>query len=210
MSANVTVNPSTPWTQFYCNKNTSCPIAGTTCHYDRYCIPQLEPGQTCKDEKDTVAPFVARINNVYTLFCDMPETIEPQSTCPLGCEKWEDCHGNVCMLKKCSKAETACKNGQYDQCMGLKREEVICYEANPHGSTHVQTVEEKGLSSSQIGGIAGGVSAAVVVLAAVGAFFVVRRRRAARAAKSAALAQSLPSYSAQDEKNAMKQVTTQA
>lgn len=94
--------------------------------------------------------------------------------------------------------------------MGLKREEIICYEANPHGNTHPQAVEEKGLSSAQVGGIAGGVSAAVVLLAAVGAFFIVRRRRAAKAAKVAALAQSLPSYSAQDEKNAMKQVTTQA
>lgn len=113
-------------------------------------------------------------------------------------------------MKKCTAAETACKNGNYDMCMGLKREEIICYEANPHGNTHPATVEEKGLSSSQIGGIAGGVSAAVVVLAAVGAFVMVRRRRAARAAKAATLAQALPSYSAQDEKNAMKQVTTQA
>ncbi|KAF9360490.1 hypothetical protein BGX34_007742 [Mortierella sp. NVP85] len=212
MSANnVTVDAATPWKQYFCNENTGCPVAGTTCHYNMYCIPSLAPGETCKDAKDTVAPFVARVDNVYTLYCDMPQDIKPQTTkCPLGCEKWEDCHGDICFLKKCTAAESACKKGNLDMCMGLRRDEIICYEANPHGNTHPQTVEEKGLSSAQVGGIAGGVSAAVVLLAAVGAFFIVRRRRAAKAAKVAALAQSLPSYSAQDEKNAMKQVTTQA
>ncbi|KAG0364268.1 hypothetical protein BGZ54_007683, partial [Gamsiella multidivaricata] len=88
MSAtNVTVNPNTPWTKYYCNKDTVCPVAGMSCHYDKYCIPQLAPGETCKDAKDTVAPFVARIDNIYSLYCDMPQEIKTQTTkCPLGCE----------------------------------------------------------------------------------------------------------------------------
>ncbi|KAG0324777.1 hypothetical protein BGZ99_001446 [Dissophora globulifera] len=209
MSAtNVTVNQSTPWTQYYCNNQTACPVAGTSCHYDKYCIPQLGPGETCLDAKDTVAPFVARIDNIYTLYCDMPNDIKVQTTkCPLGCESWEDCHGDICFLKKCTADQSACKAGNLDMCMGLKREEIICYESIPHGSTHPAVVEDEGLSSAQIGGIAGGVSVAVVALVAVAGFFLVRRRRAALAARAKAAEQALPSYSAQDEKNALRQVT---
>jgi len=88
--------------------------------------------------------------------------------------------------------------------MGLKREEIICYEANPHGNTEAK-IESSGLSSSQIGGIAGGVSAAVLIALAAGAFFMVRRRRANKAKAVAAAAatgsaSSLPTYYAQDEK----------
>ncbi|KAF9953691.1 hypothetical protein BGZ72_005236 [Mortierella alpina] len=205
----VSFSPETPWTQYYCSDTKPCTVEGFSCHYNKYCIPQLPEGETCLDAKDTVAPFVARVDNVYTLYCDMPNDIRPQTTkCPLGCEKWEDCHGDICFLKKCTKDQTACKNGDLDMCMGKKREEIICYEAIPHGKTHPMAVEEKGLSSSQVGGIAGGVSAAVVVLFAAGAYFMIRRRRAAKAAK--ALEQSLPTYSAHDEKNAMKQVSSSA
>ncbi|KAG0211516.1 hypothetical protein BGX28_007740 [Mortierella sp. GBA30] len=207
----VSFNVATPWTQFYCNDSNPCTVPNTTCHVNKYCIPNLAPGETCLDEKDTVAPFVARVDNVYTLYCDMPLEIKEQTTkCPLGCEKWEDCHGDICFLKKCTKDQMACLNGDVDMCMGKRRDEIICYEARAHGSTHpaVTAAEDKGLSGSQIGGIAGGVSAAVVVLMVAGAFFMVRRRRAAKAKK--ALEQSLPSYSAHDEKNAMKQVSTSA
>ncbi|GJJ74693.1 hypothetical protein EMPS_07051 [Entomortierella parvispora] len=211
------VNPKTPWAKYYCNENTSCPVAGMSCHYNKYCIPELAPGETCLDEKDTVAPFVARVDNVYSLFCDMPEDIKPQTTkCPLGCETWESCHGDICYLKKCTKDQTACKNGQLEMCMGLSREEIICYEAiphgntggnitNPHGGKDQVVVESSGLSSSQVGGIAGGVSAVVVLAMAAGAWFMVRRRRANKAKAAAAAAatgshSSLPTYYAQDEK----------
>lgn len=82
------VNPKTPWTQYYCNATTPCPVAGTTCHYNMYCIPELAPGETCKDAKDDVmVPFVARVDDIYTLYCDMPNDIKAQTTkCPLGCE----------------------------------------------------------------------------------------------------------------------------
>jgi hypothetical protein len=84
-SANVT--NTTPWTQYYCNKDTVCE-PGFECHVNKYCIPQLKEGETCVDEKDDVAPFVARVDNVYHLYCDMPTTdFKPQNiTCPLGCE----------------------------------------------------------------------------------------------------------------------------
>ncbi|KAG0347435.1 hypothetical protein BG004_007731 [Podila humilis] len=212
--ATTTVN--SPWTQYFCNATTTCPEAGFTCHRNKYCIPPMKEGETCLDAKDTVAPFVARVDNIYTLYCDMPETIKPQATtCPLGCEKWEDCHGNVCFLKKCTQDQRDCKNGKYDSCMGVAPADIMCYEANPHGSTHpkpsqtaapvVTESTESGLTSAQVGGIAGGVSAAVIVLAAVGAFFLVRRRRAAKAAKAQS---QLPTYSAHDEKNAMSQVVS--
>ncbi|KAF8983765.1 hypothetical protein BGZ46_009558 [Entomortierella lignicola] len=213
-STNITVNPATPWTKYFCNKDTPCPVANTTCHYDKYCIPILGPGETCKDDKDIVDPFVARIDNVYTYFCDMPTEIKEQTTkCPLGCEVWEDCHSNVCFVKKCTKDQSACKAGDFNMCNGLKQSEVFCYETTSHGNTLPQTVEKTGLSSSQVGGIAGGVSVAVIILAAAGAFFLIRRRRRAAAqlaAKTQGSNQSLPTYSAQDEKNAMKQVTVSA
>ncbi|KAF9966230.1 hypothetical protein BGZ70_002924 [Mortierella alpina] len=198
-ATNVTAPPGfaadTPWTQYYCSATNPCTVDGFSCHYNKYCIPTLPEGETCLDAKDTVAPFVARVDNVYTLYCDMPNDIRPQTTkCPLGCEKWEDCHGDICFLKKCTKDQTACKNGDIDMCMGKKREEIICYEAIPHGKTHPQAIEEKGLSSSQ--------------QMISGAFFMVRRRRAAKAKK--ALEQALPTYSAHDEKNAMKQVSSSA
>ncbi|KAF9541399.1 hypothetical protein EC957_003075 [Mortierella hygrophila] len=211
------ITDTTPWKQYFCNKDTVCSEPNFECHYNMYCIPQLKEGETCLDANDTVAPFVARVDNVYHLYCDMPtEDFKPQNvTCPLGCEKWENCHGNVCLLKKCTKDQSLCKQGQLDMCMGLRREEVFCYEATPHGNTHPSTTvapqpnnvnagssEDK----SNVGAIAGGVSAAVVVVLAIGAFFLVRRRRAAKAAKAAAAAQALPTYSSQNEKNAMSQV----
>ncbi|KAI1315138.1 hypothetical protein EDD11_001243 [Mortierella claussenii] len=215
MSAvNVNVNPKTPWAKYYCNENTSCPLDGYTCHFNKYCIPTLAEGVACFDEKDPVAPFIARVDNVYTYFCDMPNEFKPQTTkCPLGCENWEDCHSDVCFVKKCTKAQAACKAGDFNMCMGITREETFCHDAVALSGSHgVQLEQEKtGLSGSQIGGIAGGVSVAVVALMTVGAFFLVRRRRAAKASKAQASTsnQSLPTYSAQDEKNAMKQVTTQ-
>ncbi|KAF9110656.1 hypothetical protein BGX27_006049 [Mortierella sp. AM989] len=211
MSApNATINADTPWKQYYCSSSNPCSYAGTICHHG-FCIPELGLTETCKDAKDVVDPFIARIDNVYTLFCDMPTEIKEQSTkCPLGCEVWENCHSDICMVKPCTKDQAACKKGDLNMCNGLRREQIFCYEAIPHGNTHPQTVEavETGLSSSQVGGIAGGVSAAVVVLA-LGAFFLVRRRRANKAKTQAnGSNQSLPTYSAQDEKNAMKQVVT--
>ncbi|KAF9129579.1 hypothetical protein BGW39_004017 [Mortierella sp. 14UC] len=210
------VTSTTPWTKYFCSATTGCAEPGYSCHYNKYCIPTLKEGETCLDAKDTVAPFVARVNNVYHLYCDMPATIAPQTTCPLGCESWENCHGSMCYLKKCTKDQSLCKAGQLDYCMGVKREEIFCYEALPHGKTHPSatggvaqpsnTVSAESSSSSNVGAIAGGVSAAVVVVLAVGAFFMVRRRRAAKAAKAAAAAQSLPTYASQDEKNAMSQV----
>ncbi|KAF9910374.1 hypothetical protein EC991_006639 [Linnemannia zychae] len=208
------VTSTTPWTKYYCSATTGCAEPGYTCHYGKYCIPTLKEGETCLDAKDTVAPFVARVNNIYHLYCDMPATIAPQTTCPLGCESWENCHGSMCYLKKCTKDQSLCKAGQLDYCMGVKREEIICYEANPHGNTHPSAtgitnptnVASASESSSNVGAIAGGVSAAVVVILAAGAFFMVRRRRAAKAAKAAAAAQALPTYASQDEKNAMSQV----
>lgn len=91
-------------------------------------------------------------------------------------------------------------------CMGVNPKDVMCYNAGIHGASTVklQAVDE-GLTSAQVGGIAGGVSAAVILLAAAGAFFVIRRRRAAKAAKAQA---ALPTYSSQDEKNAMQQVVS--
>ncbi|KAF9173763.1 hypothetical protein BGX21_009374 [Mortierella sp. AD011] len=212
-STNVTFNPSTPWTQYYCSKSNPCTVPNTTCHYNKYCIPTLAAGETCKDDKDVVDPFVARIDNVYSLFCDMPTELAPQSTkCPLGCEVWEDCHSDVCFVKKCTKDQTACKNGDIEMCNGLRSDEIFCWESSSlTSSSKSQAVEETGLSGSQIGGIAGGVSAAVIVLAAVGGFFLIRRRRLRAAkAKTHGSEQSLPTYSAQDEKNAMKQVTVSA
>ncbi|OAQ32742.1 hypothetical protein K457DRAFT_122938 [Linnemannia elongata AG-77] len=211
------ITDTTPWTKFFCNKDTVC-AAGFECHYGSYCMPSVNlQGEPCLDAKDTVAPFVARVDNVYHLYCDMPTEIPPQNvTCPLGCEKWENCHGNLCMLKKCTKDQSLCKKGQVDMCMGLRKEEIFCYDSNPHGSTDPTSTavpvpnNVTGGSSSEdksnVGAIAGGVSAAVVVVLAIGAFFMVRRRRAAKAAKAAAAAQTLPTYSSQDEKNAMSQV----
>ncbi|KAF9579759.1 hypothetical protein BGW38_003859, partial [Lunasporangiospora selenospora] len=169
MAANVTTT-TTPWKQFYCTEEKGCPIEGYTCHF-KYCIPTLKEGEKCYDPKtDPTEPFVARVNNVYTYFCDMPDTLQVQDTkCPLGCEKWEDCHNDLCFLKKCTKAETACKNGNYEMCMGMARDQIICYEPLPHSDgvqPQVKAQEESGLSASQVGGIAGGVSAAVVVLLA--------------------------------------------
>ncbi|KAF9895738.1 hypothetical protein BX616_008933, partial [Lobosporangium transversale] len=105
----------------------------------------------------------------------------------------------------CNAAQSACRAGNDEMCMGVLREETFCYDPLMHGSKPITIQGEKGLSSSQIGGIAGGVSAAVVVLAAVGAFLI-RRRRAVKAKQASQ--QSLPSYSAQDEKSAMQQATT--
>lgn len=118
------------------------------------------------------------------------------------------------MLKKCTKDQTLCKQGQVDMCMGLRRDEILCYDPNPHGNAVTTgtpqpnnvTGDSSSESKSNVGAIAGGVSAAVVVVLAIGAFFLVRRRRAAKAAKAAAAAQALPTYSSQDEKNAMSQV----
>ncbi|KAF9181926.1 hypothetical protein BGZ51_003040 [Haplosporangium sp. Z 767] len=206
------VTPNTfPWAKYFCNDSTGCPVEGFSCHYNKYCIPTDMGGKNCKDENDVVAPFVARVNNTYTLYCDMPKSIEIQTNSPAGCESWEDYHGGVCMVKKCTTIQSGCKAKNYEMCgvLGVKSEEVFCYESTPHGNSNgVKAAEETGLSSSQIGGIAGGVSAAVVVLLAAGAFFFVRRRRAAKAAKANGSNQSLPTYSAQDEKNAMKQVTS--
>ncbi|KAF9084979.1 hypothetical protein BGX29_004453 [Mortierella sp. GBA35] len=209
------ISPSTPWKKYFCQTDANCVEEGFMCHHG-YCIPNLKDGETCKDPKDTVAPFVARVNNIYHLYCDMPETIAAQDTkCPLGCETWENCHSDICYLKKCTKDQLLCKQGQLDYCMGLRRDEIFCYEAAPHGNTHSNTtsiapqssnVTAESKSDSNVGAIAGGVSAAVVVVLAAGAFFLVRRRRAAKAAKAAAAAQSLPTYSSQDEKNAMSQV----
>ncbi|KAF9419453.1 hypothetical protein BGZ94_009403 [Podila epigama] len=206
MSANTTTIAPAAWSKYFCNAQTSCPEEGFTCHYKKYCIPPLKEGETCLDEKDTVAPFVARVNNVYTLYCDMPQSIAPQETiCPHGCEKWEDCHGNICFLKKCTQDQIDCKNGKVDSCMGVAAADIMCYQAQIHGTTSPKTatVESTGLSSAQVGGIAGGVSTAVLVLAAVGGFFLVRRRRAAKA-KAQAQQSALPTYS---EKNAMAQVS---
>ncbi|KAF9303313.1 hypothetical protein BGZ74_004002 [Mortierella antarctica] len=207
MAANTTTSAGAPWTQYFCSASKPCVDETFSCHYGKYCIPKMKEGETCLDEKDTVAPFVARIDNVYHLYCDMPETIKPQSTlCPLGCEKWEDCHSNLCFLKKCTQDQLDCKNGNEASCMGVMSQDIMCYNDKIHGSKtdlKAQAAEEKGLSSAQVGGIAGGVSAAVILLAAAGAFFLVRRRRAAKAAKAQA---SLPTYSAHDEKNAMQQV----
>ncbi|KAG0341545.1 hypothetical protein BG000_008724 [Podila horticola] len=163
MAANTTA-VGAPWTQYFCSASKPCVDETFSCHYNKYCIPNLKQGETCLDEKDTLAPFVARVDNVYHL---------PSSPC-----------------------------------MGVMSQDIMCYNDKIHGSKtdlKPQAVEEKGLSSAQVGGIAGGVSAAVILLAAAGAFFLVRRRRAAKAAKAQAQA-ALPSYSAQDEKNAMQQV----
>ncbi|KAF9361798.1 hypothetical protein BGX26_011793 [Mortierella sp. AD094] len=210
-SAIVTFNPATPWTQYYCNQNNPCTVPNTTCHLNKYCIPTLGPGETCVDDKDDVDPFVARVDNVYSLFCDMPTDFKAQTTkCPLGCEVWEDCHMDVCFVKKCTKDQRACVEGNLEMCNDLRSDEIFCWDSLALGGGKVkpQTAEKTGLSSSQVGGIAGGVSAAVIALAAVGGFFLIRRRRS-RAAKAKAHGsnQSLPIYSAQDEKNAMKQVT---
>lgn len=93
--------------------------------------------------------------------------------------------------------------------MGVNPKDVMCYNAGIHGSTTNPAVQpqvvDEGLTSAQVGGIAGGVSAAVILLAAAGAFFLVRRRRAAKAAKAQA---ALPTYSSHDEKNAMQQVVS--
>lgn len=112
--------------------------------------------------------------------------------------------------------------------MGLNRDEIICYEANPHGNTGNTTItnphgskeetakveSNNGLSGSQIGGIAGGVSAVVVIALAVGAWVMVRRRRAAKAkaataAAASGSASSLPTYYAPgqhlDEKRQMSE-----
>ncbi|KAG0010377.1 hypothetical protein BGZ81_002795 [Podila clonocystis] len=203
MAANTT-SVGAPWTQYFCSASKPCVDETFSCHYNKYCIPKMKEGEKCLDENDKLAPFVARVDNVYHLFCDMPETVKPQSTlCPLGCEKWEDCHSNLCFLKKCTQDQLDCKNGNEGSCMGVMAQDIMCYNDKIHGSMTDLKVQEKGLSSAQVGGIAGGVSAAVILLAAAGAFFLVRRRRAAKAAKAQA---TLPSYSAQDEKNAMQQV----
>jgi uncharacterized protein HemX len=120
------------------------------------------------------------------------------------------------MLKKCTKDQSLCKAGNVEYCMGLRKDEIFCFEMLPHGSTHPTnptapqpnnvTGGSSSESKSNVGAIAGGVSAAVVVLLAAGAFLFVRRRRAAKAAKAAAAAQALPTYASHDEKNAMSQV----
>ncbi|KAF9972509.1 hypothetical protein BGZ73_004349 [Actinomortierella ambigua] len=196
------VNHTKPWFNYFCTADTDC-MAGYSCHY-KYCVPELKEGETCVDAKDTIAPFVARMNNTYHLFCDMPNEMTAQATCPTGCQPWEDCHVNNCFLKKCNDAENACKSGDIKACtdLGTTSADIICFNMNPHGNTHPKTETpgvsakstESGLSSAQIGGIAGGVSAAVVVLAAVGAFFLVKKRRAAKAARQAN--SDLPVYSA--------------
>ncbi|KAK3823646.1 MAG: hypothetical protein J3R72DRAFT_528940 [Linnemannia gamsii] len=211
--ATLNVTATTPWNEFVCNNGINKCSEGFTCH-GRFCMPDVNlKGESCVDPKDTVAPFVARISNVYHLFCDMPETIAPQASCPIGCKNWENCHGDVCYLKKCTKDQSLCRSGQLDYCMGVKKEEIFCYESMSHGSKNpsvapvpVPTAQVSSEStSSNVGAIAGGVSAAVVVVLAAGAFFMVRRRRAAKA-KAAAAAQALPTYASQDEKNAMSQV----
>ncbi|KAG0263439.1 hypothetical protein DFQ27_001768 [Actinomortierella ambigua] len=193
-------NHTKPWFQYFCTANTDCQ-AGFSCHF-KYCIPELKENETCVDEKDTVAPFLARVNNKYHLYCDLPNDMTPQATCPSGCEAWEDCHASNCFMKKCNSAETACKKGDINACQGLgiASSDVICFDMAPHGNTHPKgdvapQSTESGLSSAQIGGIAGGVSAAVVVLAAVGAFFLVKKRRAAKAARNQTNS-DLPVYSA--------------
>ncbi|KAG0283255.1 hypothetical protein BGZ96_012382 [Linnemannia gamsii] len=193
-AANVT--NTTPWTQFYCNKDSKCE-PGFECHVNKYCIPQLKDGETCVDEKDVVAPFIARVDNLYHLYCDMPNEFKAQNvTCPLGCEKWEACHSNVCMLKKCTEDQNLCKAGKVDPTV----------TPTPPVPQPNNVTGNSSSDNSNVGAIAGGVSAAVVVLLAAGAFFFVRRRRAAKAAKTAAAAQALPTYASQDEKNAMSQV----
>lgn len=100
-----------PWTKYLCSATNACVEEGFNCHHG-YCIPSLKEGETCVDEKDTVAPFVARIDNVYHFYCDMPDTMKAQDTkCPLGCEVWEDCHSNICFLKKCTQDQIDCKKG---------------------------------------------------------------------------------------------------
>ncbi|KAF8950503.1 hypothetical protein CPC16_005203 [Podila verticillata] len=195
-----------PWTKYLCSATNACVEEGFNCHYG-YCIPSLKEGETCVDEKDTVAPFVARIDNVYHFYCDMPTDMKAQNTkCPLGCEVWEDCHSNICFLKKCTQDQLDCKKGNDDACMGVNPKDIMCYNAGIHGASTLKPLAvDEGLTSSQIGGIAGGVSAAVILLAAAGAFFVVRRRRAAKAAKAQA---ALPTYSSPDEKNTMQQVVS--
>ncbi|KAG0272619.1 hypothetical protein BGZ95_011607 [Linnemannia exigua] len=185
------VTATTPWNQYVCNANNNKCADGFSCH-GRFCMPDVNlRGEACVDPKDTVAPFVARVDN--------------------------NCHGNVCYLKKCTKDQSLCRAGQLDYCMGVKKEEIFCYESMGHGSKPASTsvtpvpvttgnASSESTSTSNVGAIAGGVSAAVIVVLAAGAFFMIRRRRAAKAAKAAAAAQALPTYASQDEKNAMSQV----
>ncbi|KAG0235283.1 hypothetical protein BGW42_005450 [Actinomortierella wolfii] len=201
------INHTKPWFDYYCKSDADCQT-GFSCHY-KYCVPELKDGETCKDAKDTIAPFIARTNNIYHLYCDLPNEMVPQATCPTGCQPWEDCHANQCFLKACNDAELACRSGDIKACteLGTSKDDIICFSLTPHGNTHpkgtdsgngnnVSAKSESGLSAAQVGGIAGGVSAAVVVLAAVGAFFLIKKRRAAKARRNAN--SDLPVYSAPD------------
>ncbi|KAK9759772.1 hypothetical protein K7432_016888 [Basidiobolus ranarum] len=57
---------------YYCNDQKNCGIHGFTCKNNKYCVSEVEASATC------ASPFVARISNVYTQFCSVPNNLDVQ------------------------------------------------------------------------------------------------------------------------------------
>ncbi|KAK9765771.1 hypothetical protein K7432_005633 [Basidiobolus ranarum] len=192
---NATPQTATSMSAYFCNSSKSCPLPGYSCHYSKYCLPEMSTNSACASE--SAKPFVARINDTYTYFCDIPNSLDQYAASSIDCANWEDYHSGICMLKKCSQSQAACINGDNEMCsmLGVQSANINCYGHNAHGG--IMEAKSAGLSGGKIAGITIGSIAGVALLGAA-AFFAFRRskkNKKANVTPGAPSMETLPNYS---------------
>ncbi|ORX88515.1 hypothetical protein K493DRAFT_385096 [Basidiobolus meristosporus CBS 931.73] len=171
---------ATSMASFYCKTGTACPLIGYSCHYNKYCIPDVSAQSGCGNENSK--PFVARLNNTYTYFCDIPQTINAQASTASECASWETYHAGYCFLNQCTAEQKACKDGNDAQCKALnvQASSLNCFSTTAHGSV-TSSSKSPGMSGGEIAGTVVGSLAGLALLGAA-AFFFVRRSKKNKAA----------------------------
>ncbi|ORX99091.1 hypothetical protein K493DRAFT_348775 [Basidiobolus meristosporus CBS 931.73] len=191
----VTPQTATSMSQYFCSSSTSCPIAGHTCHYGKFCLPEASASSECTSDKAT--PFVARLNDTYTYFCDIPTTLSQYASSSKDCAKWENYHSGVCMLPRCSTSQNACLGGDKEMCamLGVQSNEINCFGNTLRGNAH--ELKSAGLNGGQIAGITIGSLVGVALLGVAG-LFAYRHRQKSRKTNIPPVnptMESLPNYS---------------
>ncbi|KAK9762034.1 hypothetical protein K7432_012608 [Basidiobolus ranarum] len=193
-------NVATSMASYYCKADTVCPLAGYSCHYDKYCIPDVSAQAGCGKENAT--PFVARLNSTYTYFCDIPQSINVQTSAATDCASWETYHAGYCFLKQCTVEQKACKDGNDAQCktLGVQAANINCFAATAHGSATkvTQGVKSSGLSGGEIAGTVIGSVVGIALLGAAALFFVRRSKRNKASSAARAGGEVLPVYQSSD------------